>query len=85
MPTKLPTYASLRVDPEGNVWAGRFESPGTMHAQEWDVFSHDGGYLGVVIMPEGLNVFEIGLDYVLGKWLDDSDVEFVRRYRLIRE
>jgi hypothetical protein len=33
-------------------------------------------------MPTGLQVFEIGADYVLGNWRDALDVEHVRLHVL---
>ena len=40
--------------------------------------------LGRVATPPGLEVHEIGEDYILGVELNDLDVPFVRRYPLRR-
>ena len=40
--------------------------------------------MGRVAVPVGLEVHEIGPDYVLGVELGDFDVPFVRRYPLTR-
>ncbi|GMV06787.1 MAG: hypothetical protein AMXMBFR53_30620 [Gemmatimonadota bacterium] len=84
MPATLPVYASLIVDAEGHVWLGRFIAPGMASPSEWDVYAPDGVYLGAVATPPGLRVLEIGTDYVLGKWTDELDVEYVQLHRLER-
>lgn len=53
-------------------------------AESWNVFSPAGELLGPVDLPARLEVFEIGSDYVLGHWLDELEVEHVRRYALIK-
>jgi len=35
-------------------------------------------------MPEGLQVFQVGTDFVLGRLRDSLDVEMVQLYRLQR-
>jgi hypothetical protein len=40
--------------------------------------------LGSVLMPKGLQLFEIGEDYVLGLWRDELGVQFVRRYVIMK-
>lgn len=84
MPATLPVYATLIVDADGNVWLGRFVAPGIAPPSAWDVYTPDGGYLGVVQTPPGLRVFEIGADHVLGRWTDELDVEYVQIHPLER-
>ena len=48
----------------------------------WTVFDARGRFLGDVTMPAGFTPFEIGADYVLGRWMDDLDVEYVHVYAL---
>ena len=50
--------------------------------RNWSVFNADGRWLGEVVLPEDLEVYEIGEDYVLGKETDEFDVEYVRVYRI---
>jgi hypothetical protein len=81
MPKSIPAYAALSVDAEGNTWVNRFELPG--HARNrWGVFARDGQFLGHLSLPAGLEVLEIGADYVLGKTTDSVSGEQVRLYRL---
>lgn len=77
----LPTFSRLRLDRIGNVWIQRYGFLGTSQTR-WDVFDPEGRWLGEVEMPEGLQVRDIGDDYVLGIWRDEFEVERVRLYRL---
>ena len=72
----------MLVDAEGNVWTRHF-SIGDRQS-EWTIFDPTGRWLGVLALPPGLNVKEIGSDYVLGVVVDDLDVEYVRLYALAK-
>lgn len=80
-PETRAAYSDLKVDPAGAVWlrTGRFHPVGDPPAR-WSVFSSEGAFLGDVALPEGFRPFELGVDYVLGVWKDEMDVEFVRIY-----
>jgi hypothetical protein len=80
-PTTFPAYAALRTDPAGRLWIQRYAPPGEA-GTEWAVFEPDGEWLGDVVMPEGLEVYEIGRDYVLGKWRDELGVDYLRVHGL---
>lgn len=84
LPQRLPFYRNVLVDPDGHVWAERFESPGLGPGVEWDVYDPDGRYLGSVATPSNLAIYEVGLDHVLGIWADDLGVQRVRVHRLER-
>jgi len=79
----LPAYGSLLLDAEGNLWVADFANP-LRPAGRWTVFGPDGAVLARVQLPERFRVFDIGRDYLLGRELDDLDVEHVRLYPLIR-
>ena len=80
-PEFKPALDDLLVDAEGNIWARSYRvdpsGPG-----EWSVFDPAGRWLGQVEMPPGLDVAEIGSDYVAGVWVDELGVEYVRLYAL---
>ncbi len=76
-PPTFPAYAAFRADPEGRLWVQRYPRPGEL-GTEWAVFGVEGEWLGDVVMPLGLEVFEIGRDYVLGRWRDELGVNYVR-------
>ena len=83
MPSTIPAYSALKIDRDGNIWVKRFALPG--HSTDrWGVFDRDGRFLGHVAVPAGLDVYEIGPDYVLGSETDSLDVPRVRGYRLHR-
>jgi hypothetical protein len=39
----------------------------------------------VVETPPRFRIFQVGSDFVLGRWLDDLDVQHVRIYELLKE
>ena len=92
-PDAMPVYEELLADPRGSVWARRageldrvwdpsgFDRSGSS-ARDWDVYGENGACLGTVRMPEGLMVFEIGEDYVLGRTEPQSDAERIQLHRL---
>lgn len=82
-PATFPAFGGLLVDALGGLWVLDFAAPGDT-TRRWTVFGPDGVVLGVVQTPPGLNVREIGRDYVLGTWRDADEVEHVRLYALRR-
>ena len=90
----FPAYDDLLVDATGRLWVRAAPTDGTelrmpeglaAHAARWSIFDHDGGWLGDVRMPMGFDVLEVGTDYALGVWYDESEIPFVRLYPLIKE
>lgn len=80
-PEFMPALDELLVDSRGNVWLRAFSVDPTT-AGEWSVLDPTGRWLGQVETPPGLEIKEIGDDYVVGVWVDDLDVEYVRLYSL---
>ena len=75
-PDRIPVYRRLILDAERNLWAERFRPPWN-EEPTWYVFDERGAWLGEVATPPGLYVFEIGTDYVLGRYRDEFDVQSV--------
>lgn len=75
-PERIPVYRRLLLDAEQHVWAERFRPPWETDPT-WYVFDEQGAWLGEVATPPGLHVFEIGTDYVLGRYRDEFDVQSV--------
>lgn len=73
----VPAYTDLLLDPDGRLWAKAGGEGDT-----WFVFDRSGEYAGRVEMPEGLEVHQVGADFVLGVERDDFDVEQVKLYGL---
>jgi hypothetical protein len=82
-PETLPAYSNLVVDAEGNLWVADHPGAQTIPTR-WAVFSPAGRLLGEVTTPEGLQVREIGSDYVLGQKADEAEIEHVVLYQLIK-
>jgi hypothetical protein len=65
LPDRPPAVSELIADATGHVWLRphpRADRPNP----PWQVFGPDGAYLGEVTLPAGVQVLEIGGDYVLG-------------------
>jgi len=82
-PSTMPAYSDLKVDAEENLWVGEYRPPGD-HEPRWRIFDPTGAYLGIVNTPERFRIYEIGSDYVLGRWSDELDVEHIRIYPLLK-
>ncbi len=83
-PDFLPAYRSTVLDSEMNLWAEEFPIVADQPAV-WSVFDPDGVWLGRVTLPGGLEIYEIGSDYVLGRVTDEMDVERVLVYELVKD
>jgi len=79
----LPAHAQLVVDSEGNLWVQDYPLPGAGRSR-WAVFDPEGAWLGMVDMAPDFSVYQIGPDFVLGRWSDEVGVEHVRVYELIK-
>jgi len=89
-PEAFPAYRDLMVDSEGNLWVEAYRKPdesrlGGNDEARWTVFDPTGRMLGDMLMPEGLDIYQIGTDFVLGRWTDDLDVQHAVVYELFRD
>lgn len=82
-PETMPAYGNFVVDVEGNVWVEHYRTPWEEHSH-WTIFGPLGRFLGTMEMPDRFAVFQIGSDFVLGRWTDELDVEHVQLYSLIK-
>lgn len=69
-PDSIPNIGHLVVDELGLVWVGSYSAPRSYH-----VYDTEGPLRARVTMPAGVEVLEIGADYVLGLTRDELDVE----------
>lgn len=81
----FPAFASVLGDATGHLWVEEYESPrenrpGTL----WTVFDPEGHALGFVETLEGLEIYEIGEDYILGRVKDELGVESIQLWPLDR-
>jgi hypothetical protein len=80
-PETMPAYQRLVVDAQGNLWVEEYRRPGDEQPR-WTVFDPEGVMLGVVETPPKFQVYQIGSDFVLGRWTDELDIEHVQLYKL---
>lgn len=80
-PETMPAYERLIVDDEGSLWVEEYRRP-TDEQPRWTVFDGEGVMLGEVTTPPEFRVFQIGSDFVLGRWTDELDIEHVQLYKL---
>ena len=78
-----PAFAEMLADRAGYLWMLEYRMS-REEAPVWTVFDPEGRVLGLVETPAGLEVFEIGEDYVLGSAKDELGVEYVRVWGLDR-
>jgi hypothetical protein len=79
----MPAFRRLLVDAEGDLWVSDYQGSDSTR-QYLSVFDQDGRLLGTVVLPQRLLVTEIGTDYVLGHTTDETEVEHVELYALIK-
>lgn len=81
----FPAFSTILADAAGNLWVREYdfpreERPGPL----WTVFDPEGRALGFVETPGGLEVHEIGEDYILGRFVDELGVETIQLWALQR-
>jgi hypothetical protein len=83
-PATLPAYTQMIVDSDDHVWVRGYPRRSATTAR-WSVFSPTGALVAEVDVPKHLEVYEIGRDYALGRYLDPTEaVPQVHLYRLTR-
>lgn len=79
-PRLSPGYRSVRVARDGRLW---IREPGeTSGMRLWTQVEPGGRPLAVVEAPTSFQPLDVLEEEVLGLWLGESDVNFVRAYRL---
>lgn len=81
MPARLPFYAELFVDPEGTLWV-QTSIPGDPDTR-LRAIGAEGAILGEVRVPADLRVFEVGLDYILGGYEEETGEPHMAVYRVL--
>ena len=81
----FPAFAEIMSDAAGYLWVREYEPPKEAGpAPVWTVFSPEGRVLGFVETPPGLEIYEIGEDYLLGHAEGELDVEMIQLWPLVR-
>lgn len=85
MPKTLPPYRELVVAVDDNLWVRDYARTGPDKVV-WTAFDKRGKQLSEVTLPNALEVYEIGQDYILGRYIDENaGAPEVRKYRLIKK
>lgn len=71
----------VRVSPQGRLWVSEV-SPPSDDALPWTVYGLDGKVVAHITTPARFEPHDIGADYVLGRFRDDLDINFIRLYAL---
>jgi hypothetical protein len=83
LPQTMPAFLSFRTDSDKRLWVEEYRMPNDSFP-EWSLFDGEGRYRGTLRLPARFILHEIGPDFVLGVRQDNSDVEYVERYRMPR-
>jgi hypothetical protein len=84
-PDTVPALGHVLADRSGHLWVQPFRLAHDEGPDDWIVLDPEGRAVARVALPGGLNVHEIGDDYVLGHATDDFDVEYVQLWPLHRD
>ncbi|MEO7358824.1 MAG: 6-bladed beta-propeller [Gemmatimonadaceae bacterium] len=84
LPSTMPAYSAFKVDAMDLLWVRDYPRAATKTVR-WSVFTPDGTVVGRVTLPSTLDVFEIGRDYILGRFMDaEVAIPQVHLYQLTR-
>ncbi|MHB1194848.1 MAG: hypothetical protein ACYC6F_17615 [Longimicrobiales bacterium] len=82
VPEHLPLYTGLALDPEGVIWVV-LSSPGDAETR-FQAVSKDGTFLADLRIPEELELYEVGRDYLLGGIHHETGIPGIALYRIHR-
>jgi hypothetical protein len=82
LPERMPAYAGLAIDREGNVWAA--PHGGVKPQNCWHVYQRRPPAFARACLPDRFTVLDIASTSVLGVQRSENDVEQVARYRLVK-
>lgn len=79
----LPPHGAIHADAQGYFFVEEYRLPGD-DIPVLNVFDPEGRLTGRLTLPAGLQILEIGEDYVLGLVQDEMGVEYLSLYELYR-
>lgn len=84
-PKTIPAYIRILTDSDGLLWVQDYPRTNSTSSR-WTLFTPAGAQRAEVMLPAHLDVYEVGKDYVLGKYIDpDEQIPEIRMYKLRRD
>ena len=83
VPDFMPAFAGLHADVHGYLWVERYRRPGD-DTPVFDILDPEGVLVGRANLPPGLEILEIGQDYILTLYRDELEVEYLKLFSLQR-
>ncbi len=84
-PATRPAYRDMLVDPTGAIWLRPFDGSSEGGTPlDWQVIDADGTWLGGVTVPTNVRIWDIGMDEVMGSWIDELGQQHPLVFRLTR-
>lgn len=81
----FPAFSTVMADVAGHLWVREYDLPREERPVPlWTVFDPEGRVLGFVETPAGLDILQIGADFILGRVKDEFEVEYVQVWPLVR-
>ena len=81
----FPAFSMIMADGAGHLWVREYDLPREENPVPlWTVFDPEGRVLGFVETPMGLDILQIGGDFILGRAKDEFEVEYVQVWPLER-
>lgn len=82
---QFPAFSTVMADGAGHLWVREYDLPREENPVPlWTVFDPEGRVLGFVETPPGLDIMQIGEDFILGRVKDEFEVEYVQVWPLER-
>jgi hypothetical protein len=79
----VPPYGEIGTDRSGNLWISDYDDP-TGPAGRWTIHDPEGRVLARIVMPERFQPYDAGDGWVLGREMDELDVEYIRLYEIVK-
>ncbi len=75
-------FRFVQVADDGSLWIREQLGSGTQPS-EWVVLSDQGELVSLIELPANFDPLEMRGDDILGRWRDELDVNYIRRYQLV--
>lgn len=84
IPATMPYFSAIRIEADHTVWLGQYQPLRSETIENWFVVDSTGALLGRMAVPAAFDLHEVSSDGLLGVWMDEYEVEYVRRYEVER-